>query len=116
MTCITVALQLKGDAGLVRLGRKFIALSEVLEREFAAGASLNKSNPDNQTGTRNNTPAEQKIMQSVVRRVQESLLVHFYLACGHMITMNGGELKAAFPSSIECWACEEETRSRRSVG
>lgn len=44
---------------------------------------------------------------SIVRDVP---FVHFYLACGHLITMTDDELQGKeWPSAIECWACEGET-------
>jgi hypothetical protein len=35
--------------------------------------------------------------------------VHFYLACGHLITMEKGELKGASPAQMKCWACVRES-------
>jgi len=55
--------------------------------------------------------AEQKIIQPVVRTVRESILVHFYLACGHTITMRKEDLNESSPSSIECWGCEEASKN-----
>jgi len=55
--------------------------------------------------------AEPKIMRRVVRMVQESPLVHFYLACGHMITLLQENPTEKLASSIECWACEEESKN-----
>ncbi len=52
--------------------------------------------------------AKSKIMQLVVRTVRNSVFVHFYLVCGHMITMTNEDVKETLPISIECWACEEE--------
>ena len=57
--------------------------------------------------------AKSKIMQLVVRTVRESVFVHFYLVCGHMITMTNDDIKETSPISIECWACEEEEADRR---
>lgn len=54
--------------------------------------------------------AERKIMQQVVRTVQESPLVHCYLACGHMITLHQEIPVEKLAPSIECWACEEESK------
>jgi hypothetical protein len=52
--------------------------------------------------------AERKIMRQVVRTVRVStFFVHCYLACGHMVTMHKED---PAPSSIECWACEEESK------
>jgi hypothetical protein len=72
-----------------------------------------KSKSDKKTEThQKNLPAETKIMQPVVREAQEGILVHFYLACGHMITMRKEDLEESSPSSIECWACEEANKKR----
>jgi hypothetical protein len=60
----------------------------------------------------NDVAAGRKIMRSVVRTVQESSWVHCYLSCGHMITMHKEDLKESSRSSIECWACEEETKRK----
>ena len=57
--------------------------------------------------------AKSKIMQLVVRTVREGVFVHFYLVCGHMITMTNDDIKETSPISIECWACEEEEANRR---
>jgi hypothetical protein len=54
--------------------------------------------------------AEQKIMRRVVRTVRESIWLHCYLACGHMITLHQENPTEKPPSSIECWACEEESK------
>ena len=63
-----------------------------------------------------NVAAEQEIMQPVIRTVRENSFVHCYLACGHMITVHREDLKESSPSSMECWACEEEHReTRRSL-
>jgi hypothetical protein len=60
--------------------------------------------------------AEQKNMQPIVRTVRvSSFFVHCYLACGHMVTMPQEYLKesspTSSPASIECWACEEESKN-----
>ena len=39
--------------------------------------------------------------------MREGNLLHCYLACGHMITLQENPTEAA--SSIECWACEKES-------
>jgi hypothetical protein len=51
---------------------------------------------------------DKKIMQPIVRTVREGMfLAHYYLACGHMITISKEDPEeSASPSSIECWACE----------
>ena len=52
-------------------------------------------------------------MQLVVRTVRESVFLHFYLVCGHMITMTNEDIEETAPISIECWACEEEEANGR---
>jgi len=46
-------------------------------------------------------------MREVVRLEEESGFVHFYLACGHLITIGKGNLKSQ-PAQMECWACAKE--------
>ena len=46
-----------------------------------------------------------KFEQAVVRVVGEGNLVHFYLACGHVITIEKRDLKGERPKQMECWAC-----------
>ena len=59
-----------------------------------------------------NLAAKQEILQPIIRTVRESSFVHCYLACGHVITMHKEDLKESSPSSIECWACAEESKKR----
>ncbi len=60
--------------------------------------------------------AGQETVQPITRTVREGSFVHCYLACGHMITLHREDLKEASPSSMGCWACEEEQReTRRSL-
>ena len=40
--------------------------------------------------------------------MREGNLLHCYLARGHMITLQENPTEAA--SSIECWACEKESK------
>lgn len=47
-----------------------------------------------------------KLVRAVVRTVSEGALVHVYLACGHLITVQRGDLKNAAPTEMECWACD----------
>jgi hypothetical protein len=57
--------------------------------------------------------AKSTIMQLVVRTVRDGVFLHFYLVCGHMITMTNKDIKETLPISIECWACEEEANKIR---
>ncbi|MFZ0704561.1 MAG: hypothetical protein WAM71_03075 [Candidatus Korobacteraceae bacterium] len=43
--------------------------------------------------------------QRVLRSVAETTFVHFYLACGHLITISKSELEGALPGEMKCWAC-----------
>jgi hypothetical protein len=47
-------------------------------------------------------------IQLVLRSVSESAFVHFYLACGHLITIARGDLGTELPSVLDCWACAAE--------
>jgi hypothetical protein len=47
-------------------------------------------------------------MQPVLRSVSDSALVHFYLTCGHLITIARGDLGTELPSIVDCWACAAE--------
>ena len=51
-------------------------------------------------------------MRSVVRMVREAPFVHFYLVCGHMITVDE-DLKGTPPASIDHRACQEEANNAR---
>ena len=44
-------------------------------------------------------------MQAVVRVEEDFNFVHFYLACGHLITVNKNDLRNKHPEQMECWAC-----------
>jgi hypothetical protein len=88
-------------------------LLERKERRKRGVVPSKKSRSDKKVEAhQNDVAAERKIMQSVVRMVEESGFVHCYLTCGHVITMHKEDLKESSPSSIECWACEEETRRK----
>ena len=52
--------------------------------------------------------AKPKMVRAVVRVVSEGVLVHLYLACGHLITMHKDDFHGKFPAELECWACEQE--------
>lgn len=47
-----------------------------------------------------------KIVRSVVRTVKEGTFIHFYLACGHLISVQKDDLKGDLPTKMECWACD----------
>ena len=51
-----------------------------------------------------------KMMRKVVRVATDGILVHFYLACGHLITERKSDWLGKSPSEIECWACAEESK------
>jgi hypothetical protein len=56
-------------------------------------------------GETTNATADLLTAQRVVRSVSETTFVHFYLACGHLITVSRNELEGAPPSKMDCWAC-----------
>ena len=47
-----------------------------------------------------------KIVRAVVRTMSEGTLIHFYLACGHLITVQKDDLKGDLPANMACWACD----------
>jgi hypothetical protein len=51
-----------------------------------------------------------KIMRKVLRVATVGHLVHFHLACGHLITQRKSDFPSNLPSEIECWACEAESK------
>lgn len=57
-----------------------------------------------------NLPSEPKFMRRVVQVVTDHPLVHFHLACGHLITQNKNDMddKTLLASEIHCWACAAE--------
>lgn len=61
--------------------------------------------------------AEPRFMQRIRRTVHQYPLVHCYLACGHLITVNSEDInKSPSPSSMECWACKEESKNAKEKG
>jgi hypothetical protein len=67
---------------------------------------LKKSQSSSKSADKKNATATGKIIRAVERIERDDAFVHCYLACGHMLTLNEGEVSA--PSSMECWACEAE--------
>ena len=58
-----------------------------------------------------NVPLGPKIMRKVVQVVNDHPLVHFHLACGHLITEHKNDLAGkTTPSELECWACAAESK------
>ena len=47
-------------------------------------------------------------MQPVLRSVTESIFVHFFLPCGHLITMSKADISETMPREIDCWGCAAE--------
>jgi hypothetical protein len=45
---------------------------------------------------------------SSFRYVTESIFVHFFLLCGHLITMSNADIGETMPREIDCWACAAE--------
>jgi hypothetical protein len=61
--------------------------------------------------------AKPRFMQRIMRTVHEYPLVHCYLKCGHMITVHPEDInKSPSLSSMECWACEEESKKANEKG
>jgi hypothetical protein len=61
--------------------------------------------------------AERRFMQRIMRTVYQYPLVHCYLACGHMITVDANDInKSPSPTSIECWSCKEESKIAEEKG
>jgi hypothetical protein len=52
--------------------------------------------------------AHQDNIQLVLRSISESAFIHFYLACGHLVTVARGDLGTELPSVLDCWACAAE--------
>ena len=51
--------------------------------------------------------SDPKHIQPVMRSVADGIFIHFYLACGHLITISKSDVGERSPSTIECWACAE---------
>ena len=51
--------------------------------------------------------------QAVLRSVPDGIFIHFYLACGHLITVPKGDSGEQSPHTIECWACAEEAKAKQ---
>jgi hypothetical protein len=47
-------------------------------------------------------------MRAVVRVAEEPSFLHFYLACGHLVTVKKGDLRNKQPQEMECWACSTQ--------
>jgi hypothetical protein len=43
--------------------------------------------------------------QPILRTVDDGVFVHFYLACGHLITVAKNNVGERLPRNLECWAC-----------
>lgn len=52
-----------------------------------------------------NPAPTQDTVRPVMRSVVNDVLIHVYLACGHMLTYSKTKFVGELPSAIECWAC-----------
>lgn len=57
---------------------------------------------------RPNVTSKATVVQAVLHTVTEGSFVHFSLACGHLITVEKGDLKGPLPTQMKCWACVQE--------
>lgn len=53
------------------------------------------------------------VVQAVVPVLQDISIsfVHFYVACGHLITVRKDELKGALPGQMKCRACAQKNET-----
>jgi len=51
---------------------------------------------------------EQKFLRKVLSVATDGTLMHFRLACGHLITEHKANVAAHPPAAIDCWACRAE--------
>ena len=51
---------------------------------------------------------EQKFLRKVLGVTTDGTLMHFHLACGHLITEHKDNVAAHPPTVIDCWACRAE--------
>lgn len=61
------------------------------------------------TDPRASKPASTTLtMQAIIRVAEESSFVHFYLACGHLVTVKRSDGSNKQSKEMECWACSTE--------
>jgi hypothetical protein len=82
-----------------------------LEDNLQPSIPLKKSQSNSEPADKNNATAEGKITRAIERIERDGTLLHYHLACGHMLTFHAQEVSAS-ASSIECWACEAERNGR----
>jgi hypothetical protein len=51
---------------------------------------------------------EQNFLRKVLSVSTDGALLHFHLACGHLISQSRNDVATPHPASIDCWACREE--------
>ena len=51
---------------------------------------------------------EQNFLRKVLGVTSDGVLMHFRLACGHLITEHKNDVAKQPPGYVECWACREE--------
>ena len=54
------------------------------------------------------SPPAPESLRKVVSTVTDGILVHFHLACGHLVTQHKNDFIGTMPTEIDCWACTEE--------
>ena len=59
------------------------------------------------------SPSGPTFLRKVVRVANDGVLLHFYLACGHLISKSRSEVAGGMPTSVDCWACREEAEPKR---
>ena len=51
---------------------------------------------------------EQKFLRKVLTVASDGVLLHFRLACGHLITQRKNDVSNPRPTHVDCWACRAE--------
>ena len=74
-----------------------VAMPETEKRQLGEG-DTKESKPGSTSAT----------MQAVVRVAEELNFIHFYLACGHLVTIKKTDLPNKQLTEVECWACSTE--------
>ncbi|HVP53636.1 MAG TPA: hypothetical protein VMU45_01480 [Candidatus Eisenbacteria bacterium] len=55
--------------------------------------------------TSHDAAPEQKFLRKVLHVDSDGILVHFRLACGHLITERKSDVRNPLPAYVDCWAC-----------
>jgi hypothetical protein len=51
---------------------------------------------------------EQNFLRKVLSVSGDGVLLHFHLACGHLLSQSKKDVATPHPTSMDCWACREE--------